>query len=152
MIAPLLALALAAAPADAAEGCDGTPSGTKLTVVVDRVKASEGLMAVTVYPDDAKRFLQHHGQLAVVRRPATAPSTRVCYWVPGPGVYAVIVYQDLNSNLKIDRGVLGAPAEPYGLSNDPPNLMGLPTFGSVRFPVHAPETTIHIPLHAPPHL
>ncbi len=127
--------------------CDGQPSDTRLFISVDRVVRSEGQVAATVYPDDPRRFLAHHGQLAVVRRPSTAPSTQLCLWLPAPGRFEVAVYQDLNSDGRFNRTALGLPAEPYGLSNDPPNLMGLPTFRSVRFPVHAGDNTIHIPLH-----
>lgn len=35
-----------------------------------------------------------------------------------PGRYAVICYQDLNGNERLDFGTFGLPAEPYGLSND----------------------------------
>ena len=107
-------------------------------------------MAATVYPDDPRRFLAHHGQLAVVRRPAAAPSTELCLWLPATGFYEVAVYQDLNSDRRFNRNALGVPTEPYGLSNDPPNLLGLPTFRSVRFPVHEGDNTLRIPLHKPP--
>ena len=127
--------------------CDGQPSDTRLFISVDKVVRTEGQMAATVYPDDPHRFLAHHGQLAVVRRPSAAPSTSLCVWLPAPGRYEVAVYQDLNGDRRFNRTALGLPAEPYGLSNDPPNLLGLPTFRSVQFQVHAGDNTIHIPLH-----
>ena len=127
--------------------CDGQPSDVRLFISVDRVMRTEGQMAATVYPDDPHRFLAHHGQLAVVRRPSAAPSTSLCVWLPAAGRYEVAVYQDLNGDRRFNRTALGLPAEPYGLSNDPPNLLGLPTFRSVQFPVHAGDNTIHIPLH-----
>ncbi len=130
--------------------CDGEPSKVRLFMTVDRIVRSDGLIAATVYPDDHRRFLAHHGQLAVVRRPTATPSTELCIWLPKAGDYEVAVYQDLNSDHRFNRNALGVPTEPYGLSNDPPNLLGLPTFRSVRFPVHEGDNTIHIPLHKPP--
>ncbi len=127
--------------------CDGQPSGVRLFISVDRVARSEGEVAATVYPDDRRRFLAHHGQIAIVRRPSAAPSTALCLWLPAAARYEVAVYQDLNSDHRFNRTALGLPAEPYGLSNDPPNLMGLPTFRSVQFAVHEGDNTIHIPLH-----
>ncbi len=127
--------------------CDGAPSAARLFIFVDRVARPEGQVAATVYPDDPHRFLAHHGQLAVVRRPTATPSTTLCLWLPAPGRYEVAVYQDLNSDGRFNRTRLGLPSEPYGLSNDPPNLMGLPTFRSVQFAVHAGDNSIHIPLH-----
>ena len=142
------AAALLVAQAGAQEvACDGSPSGVRLLISVDRVVRTEGEMTATVYPDDPHRFLAHHGQLAVVRRPSAAPSTELCLWLPAAGRYEVAVYQDLNGDHRFNRTALGLPAEPYGLSNDPPNLMGLPTFRSVQFAVHAGDNTLHIPLH-----
>ena len=144
----LTVVSVAFGHADAQDiACDGQPSGVRLFISVDRVARTEGQVAATIYPDDRRRFLAHHGQLAVVRRPSTAPSTELCLWLPAAGNYEVAVYQDLNSDRRFNRTALGLPAEPYGLSNDPPNLMGLPTFRSVQFPVHAGDNTIHIPLH-----
>jgi uncharacterized protein (DUF2141 family) len=127
--------------------CEGQPSDVRLFISVDRVARTEGQIAATIYPDDPRRFLAHHGQLAVIRRPSTVPSTSLCMWLPAPGRYEVAVYQDLNGDRRFNRTALGFPAEPYGLSNDPPNLLGLPTFRSVQFPVHVGDNTLHIPLH-----
>ena len=144
----VVAAALPGTQAGAQEvACDGAPSGVRLLISVDRVVRTEGEMTATVYPDDPHRFLAHHGQLAVVRRPSAAPSTELCLWLPAAGRYEVAVYQDLNGDHRFNRTALGLPAEPYGLSNDPPNLMGLPTFRSVQFAVHAGDNTLHIPLH-----
>ena len=150
-LAALILASIAPAPLRASAQdtvCDGQPSGVRLFISVDRVVRTEGEMAATVYPDDPHRFLAHHGQLAVVRRPSAAPSTSLCLWLPAAGRYEVAVYQDLNGDHRFNRTALGLPAEPYGLSNDPPNLLGLPTFRSVQFAVHAGDNTIHIPLHS----
>lgn len=140
-----------AGPVLAAETpCDATAPGVRLSVIIDKVQTANGAMAVTVYPDDHRRFLAHHGQIGAVHAAAATPSTTACVQLPSPGFYAVVVYQDLNSDGRFNRNAIGFPTEPYGLSNDPPNLLGLPTFKSVRVAVHAGETTIHVPLHRPP--
>ncbi len=143
---------LATGHAQAMEGpaCDGEPSSVRLFIAVDKVSRAEGQVAATIYPDDPQRFLKHHGQLMVVRRPTEAPTTELCAWLPAAAHYEVAVYQDLNGDGRFNRTRLGLPAEPYGLSNDPPNLLGLPTFRSVRFSVHEGDNTIHIPLHNAP--
>ncbi len=130
--------------------CDDTPAAVHLSIVVDRVMASKGRLAVTVYPDDRRRFLAHHGQVAGLRRPSEAPSTTLCVRLPVAGRYEAVVYQDLNDDGRFNRNLLGLPKEPYGLSNDPPNLLGLPSFKSVQFEVHDGDNTIHIPLHPGP--
>ncbi len=147
-----LTLALrAAATAGAAETpCDGGASAVRLSIVVDKVVEARGEMVATVYPDDRRRFLAHHGQVAGLRRPSEAGSTTLCVRLPAPGLYEAVVYQDLNGDGRFNRNVVGVPKEPYGLSNDPPNLLGLPSFRSVQFAVHAGDNTLHIPLHRSP--
>ena len=138
----------AARPAE--EGaCTGTPSATRLYVTVHGVRASQGLIAVTLYADDPKRFLVKHGSLYVGRVAATAPSTRVCIHVPAPGTYAIAVYHDINGNEKFDRSMLGLPKEAYGFSNNASTFFGLPSFGSVRIAIPRSEMAISVRLKYP---
>lgn len=48
-----------------------------------------------------------------------------------PGVYAVQLFQDLNDNGEMDKGMLG-PKEPYGISTNP-KKMGKPKYEDVSF-------------------
>jgi uncharacterized protein (DUF2141 family) len=123
------------------ESCTGTASDTRLYVDVERVRSSEGLIAVTLYEDKASRFLAKRGSLYVGRVPATAPVTTVCIYVPGPGVYAIAVYHDADADRSFDRTGIGLPDEGYGFSNNPAVLLGLPAFRSVRLSV--PRTDMH---------
>ena len=93
------------------------------------LKSSDGLVAVTVYADDSKRFLAKRGSLYVWRTPAHAPSTRVCVYLPHTGVFALAVYHDRNGNRRFDRNSLGLPAEPGGFSNNPSTFFGLLLLG-----------------------
>jgi len=54
--------------------------------------------------------------------------------IPG-GTYAIEVYQDLNSNGKMDWNVLGLPKEPYGFSRDARPGLSKPDFSRVKFDV-----------------
>ena len=129
-------LLVAAAPQTASpQTCTGRASQTRLYVNVEGIRASEGLIAVTLYNDDASRFLASRGSLYVGRLPARAPSTRVCIHLPHPGTYAIAVYHDADSNRSFNRTSVGLPVEGYGFSNNPPTLFGLPTFNSVRIVV-----------------
>jgi uncharacterized protein (DUF2141 family) len=127
--------------AQAEPDCTGTPSDTRLYVDVERIKSSEGLIAVTLYADDAKRFLAKRGSLYVGRVPARAPATTVCIHVPRPGVYGIAVYHDADADRSFDRNGIGLPKEGYGFSNNPPVLFGLPSFRSVR--LNVPRTDMH---------
>lgn len=142
-------LALAAGHASAAD-CDGTPGdgAAKLTVATSSLKSADGEVAVTVYPDDAKRFLAKGGKLARVRTPAVLPVTPACFWLP-PGAYAVAVYHDENGDHAFARDLLGRPKEGYGFSNDAPANMGLPAFTAVRFKLPAGGRTISVHMRYP---
>lgn len=130
LTAALLALAAQAEPA-----CTGTPSATRLLVQVENVKSSRGLIAVTLYTDVRRKFLAKRGSLYVGRVPARQGRTDVCIHVPKPGIYALAVYHDADSDRGFDRTGLGLPSEGFGFSNNPPTFLGMPNFNSVRISV-----------------
>jgi uncharacterized protein (DUF2141 family) len=150
----LLGLAVAAASPLAGaraqpDSCTGPPGAVRLLVDVQGVRASQGLVAVTLYADDSKKFLAKRGSLYVGRVPARAGTTRVCIYVPQAGTYAVAAYHDADGNRHFNRNALGMPAEAYGFSNNPGTFFGMPRFTSVRIPVRAPESAISIRLKYP---
>ncbi len=117
-----------AAPA----GCIGPASATWLTINVEGVRASQGEVAITFYPDNSRRFLVRNGSLFVARLPAHAGTTHACVFVAAPGVYAIAVYHDANGDHNLNRSGIGFPTEAYGFSNNPTTFVGLPAFRSVR--------------------
>ena len=132
---------LLAAPAAAqTEECTGTPSDTRLFVDVANVKTSSGLIAVTLYGDNRKKFLATRGSLYVGRVPAKAGTTRVCIYLPAPGYYGLAVYHDANGSRRFDKNGIGLPAEAFGFSRNPKTLFGLPSWDSVR--MHVPRTNM----------
>jgi uncharacterized protein (DUF2141 family) len=143
------AMAAAEPNAPAPAGCTGPASKTWLRVIVEGVRDAKGQIAITLYADDPDRFLAHHGSLYVGRAPAVAGSTSSCIFVPKPGVYVVAIYHDENDNGSFDRNSLGLPAEAYGFSNNPPTLLGLPSFRSVRLNVVHSGLAAHIRLTYP---
>lgn len=152
--AAIAACALAAlSPSGAmAQGgdCTGTPTGVKIVVKIDNVRTSQGLMAVTFY-DDERKFLKSGGSIRVLREPARAGGQTICYWVPHPGPYAVVVYQDLNSNHKFGYNLFTGPTEPWGLTSNPPSLsiLNRPTFNQVKFDAHPGENVVQVSLNYP---
>ena len=137
-----------AAPGRAAmqDGCTGPEGPVRLYVNVENVRQAQGLIAVTLYPDDSSRFLARRGSLYVGRVPARTPSTRVCIHLPSTGTYALGVYHDADGNRSFNRTGIGMPAEGYGFSNNPGTLFGLPSFRSVRIAVPRDnmQTTVRI--------
>lgn len=146
----LLALsALACAGRAAAQDCTGPPSATRLLVRVEGVRASQGLIAVTLYADDSRRFLARRGSLYVGRVPARAGTTSACIHLPATGIWALAVYHDANGNRRFDRTGIGLPAEAYGFSNNAPAIFGLPSFRRVRLAVPRTGMTTTVRLRYP---
>ncbi|HEY5711905.1 MAG TPA: DUF2141 domain-containing protein [Allosphingosinicella sp.] len=142
------ALLCAAAPAGA-QDCTGHPGPIRLNVAVSNVRSSDGLIAVTLYPDDSRRFLARRGSLYVGRVPARPGTTHVCIFVPAPGTYALAVYHDADANRHITRTALGLPDEGYGFSNNAPAIFGLPSFARVRIAIPRNNMTTSIRLRYP---
>ena len=136
-----------AVPAHAqGEECVGRPGPVHIWVTVEGLRSADGLVAITVYADDSRKFLAKRGSLYVGRTPAKAPTTRVCVNLPGTGVYALAVYHDRNANRRFDRTSIGLPAEPGGFSNNPSTFLGLPSFSAVRMrvPRSGVSTTVRL--------
>ncbi|WP_348266099.1 aldehyde dehydrogenase family protein [Edaphobacter paludis] len=70
--------------------------------------------------------------------PTNAQNLRIDADLP-PGTYAVSVYEDINSNHKLDHNLIGIPREPVGVSNNPPARFGPPHFDQCSF--HLGETS-----------
>lgn len=134
----------AAPPALADPACAGapTPTASKLVVQVVGVRPAMGEVAITLYPDDRRRFLAKGGKLHRQRVKAQA-SVRACFWLP-QGAYAVAVYHDRDGDRDFDRTLVGLPAEGFGFSNDPETKTGLPPLSAVRFRVGAGERVMPI--------
>ena len=139
----------AAPQAGAPAGCTGPASQTWLNVVINNVRSGDGLIAITLYADNSRKFLVRHGSMYVGRVDATAGTTRACIFVPEPGVYALALYHDANANQSFDRTGFGLPAEGYGFSNNPATLAGLPSFRSVRLNVPRSGLTTRMQMKYP---
>lgn len=143
--------AMSTASADPAPppGCTGTPSATWLNVSAQGLRSGSGLLAITLYADNPRKFLVSRGSLYVGRVNAHVGSTTGCIFVPSPGVYAIALYHDENANQRFDRSGIGLPAEGYGFSNNPGTLAGLPSFRSVRLNVPRSGLTTRIQMKYP---
>jgi uncharacterized protein (DUF2141 family) len=139
----------ATAQAGPPAGCTGRPSQTWLNLTIENVRSGSGLLAITLYADDSRRFLARAGSLYIGRVSARAGTTRACIFVPDTGVYALALYHDENANQSFDRSAVGLPAEGYGFSNNPATLAGLPAFSSVRLNVPRPGLNARIQMRYP---
>jgi uncharacterized protein (DUF2141 family) len=135
-----------AAPAFAQTECTGRPGPIRFWVNVEGVRSAEGLIAVTLYADDSRRFLARRGSLYVGRVPARPGTTRVCIHLPSTGTWAFAVYHDSDSNRSLTRNGIGYPREGFGFSNNPRVMLGIPAFRSVRVsvPRNNMQTTVRL--------
>jgi uncharacterized protein (DUF2141 family) len=146
----LSAVAVPAAAQNANDRCEGVMSAGAVQLVVHNtnIRSASGEVAVTVYPDNPRRFLASGGRLLRVRMPAVAGTTPACFWLQ-PGVYAIATYHDANKNRDFDRTKVGMPAEGYGFSNDAPTRFSLPSFDTVRFSLPPAGRTLRIKMRYP---
>lgn len=94
---------------------------------------------VSVAVCDKERFLKQCAYNASV--PAQAGETVVSVKGVPPGTWAVVAYQDENSNGELDTNFLGIPKEPYGFSRDARSKFGPPGFADAAIEVgEAPVT------------
>jgi uncharacterized protein (DUF2141 family) len=149
-VAALVIAAFAGLPREvrAEPACQGVPSNAKLHLEVQRVRSSLGIMTATLYGDDPARWLKGAGELKVWREAAQAPVTEMCLWLPGPGVYGVVVYHDAKKAGRFVRGTFG-PTQDYGFSRNPHLFLGPPSFNQVKFSAGEGDTTIFIRLKYP---
>jgi len=126
--------------------CENSPTGTKLRIEISDPTAAKGLMSASVYPGNPAVFLKKDGAVKVWTVPTQSPVTSMCIWLPGPGTYAVAVYQDINGNHKFDHNIFKG-IEPFGFSNNPSIGFSAPSFGAAKFHVAGAETTIRVRLN-----
>ena len=100
-----------------------------LTIDLDGIQPGKGKIMIAVY-DSAENFLHH--SLRVLKVPATEATMHVKLEGLAPGNYAISLYQDINSNSKLDSNFLGIPNEPYGFSNNATGSFGPPKFDAAR--------------------
>ena len=138
--------AASAAQAPPQPECAGQAGPVRLNINVEGVRSADGLIAVTVYPDDSSRFLARRGSLYVGRVPARSPTTQLCIYLPSTGIFAFGVYHDADGDRSFDRTGIGLPAEGFGFSNNPRLFLSIPSFRSVRLsvPRNNMSTTIRL--------
>src|SRR5882762_6702801 len=60
------------------------------------------------------------------------------------GVYAVAIYQDVNGNGKLDKGMFGIPSEPFAFSNNFRPKFGGPSFDKCKFDLTKDNLALNI--------
>lgn len=108
-------------------------TGLSIRITVKNVKTSRGIITADLHGDNPDDFLKEI--VGRGRAVAVKGETHVCIPVKKPGLYAIALYHDRNSNLKLDKNFLGIPSEPIGISNNPKFGFGPPKFKDAAFQV-----------------
>ena len=99
-----------------------------LYLEVEGIKKLEGNIGILVFssqegfPKKAENAVLEL-EVKVTSKKMKIPLNGLAY-----GDYAFSVIQDINSNKEMDVNLIGIPKEPYGFSNNPSTLTGIPDF------------------------
>ena len=61
-----------------------------------------------------------------------------------PGIYALSIFHDENSNSKLDKNFLGIPKEGYGFSNNAKAMLSTPSFDEAKFKISTKTINLKI--------
>lgn len=123
---------------------EGTHS---LVIQIRGIDCCQGVLRVALY-NGAEYWLNDHGMVRGQAAPVLGTEQIVEFAGLPPGDYAVALYQDLNSNARLDRFLGMVPREPYGFSGNPAGV-GRPSFNASK--VNVPEVAdIIIEMRPPP--
>lgn len=129
---------------DRQQYCAAAPHSIDLEV--RNVQSDSGVITIDVHDDNPDGFLKPHGLLSRIRTPASPQTTRVCIALESSGIYALAVYHDRDQNHVFDKNWIGLPAEPYGVSNDPPIRLGPPPHHAAAFLVSGASVPVTVTL------
>jgi len=145
-ISAVVSLGTAAwAASGAAQACAAHPFS--ILIAVKNIKDTRGEITVDLHGADPEKFLKSGAKLDRLRVPAEKGEMHICMPVEGAGVFAVAIYQDRDSNAKLNKTWVGLPAEPYGVSRDAPMRLGPPKHKDAAFEVTGPMTPVTVTLN-----
>jgi uncharacterized protein (DUF2141 family) len=122
------------------------PSAHALTISVDNVSNSKGVVGVLVFRS-AQGWPEENGRaFRAVDVPAQPGQVTIVIAGLPDGVYGVVVLHDENKNQRLDRNWFGKPKEQWGMSNNPTARLSAPTFERARFMLEG-DKTIEVLLH-----
>jgi uncharacterized protein (DUF2141 family) len=112
-----------------------------LTLIINNLKSPTAPVIVGAYGSD-NEFPDPKGQLKEYKftpngNQLVAKITNLKF-----GVYALAIYQDVNSNGKIDKNLIGIPTEPYAFSNNYKPKVKAPNFDNCKFEYDSKSNTV----------
>jgi uncharacterized protein (DUF2141 family) len=123
---------------------NASQAASDLTITVTPVSESKGQLMLAVY--DSELSFRKESVRAISQPAVTGDMTVTISKLPH-GTYAVMVFQDLNENGKLDANLMGMPKEPWGGSLQGKTVFGAPGWSDTRFDLSASENAITINLY-----
>lgn len=114
-----------------------------LTLIVTNLASRTGPVIVGVY-NSKNKFPDPKDQLKLYK--FTPDSTTLTAEITDLGfdTYALAIYQDVNSNGKIDKNIIGIPTEPYAFSNNYRPTIKAPAFKNCSFEYNTLKDTVRM--------
>ena len=114
-----------------------------LTIALSEARNDKGRLVVGLFASEAD-FPRQGRALRASKLTLERGNAAVTFRGLEPGVYAIAVLHDENSNSKMDFNFLGMPLEGYGFSNDAPVGFGPPSFEAAAFKLVARRSRVPI--------
>ena len=115
-----------------------------LTVIVEQVRNSDGEIRLAIF-DTPDQFPQGK-KLDGKNVPAKFGVVTAHFNDLSPGIYAVAIHHDENSDKKMNTNFIGWPKEGYGFSNDARVIFSSPVFEAASFDIEFVDKTIRLQL------
>lgn len=111
-----------------------------IEVIVENFKSNYGYLRVHLYNQETSQYFpdKSHKAFKFLLTPIRNNRAKVVFTGLPSGKYAVTIHHDANSNEKMDKNILGMPAEGWGLSTDIIPVFSLPDFEECSFDVSQP--------------
>ena len=122
----------------------GGESRGSLHLELDGFKNNRGQAMIALYANPAGFLKKNKTPFRISTRIIRNGRVRVTLKDLPFKVYALAVYHDENSNGKLDRNMLGIPAEDYGFSNNVRGRFGPPSFQAASFSLAAKNKNLRI--------
>jgi uncharacterized protein (DUF2141 family) len=120
---------------------DTVAARTPLTLIITNLASLTAPVIVGVYGTQNK-FPDPNDQLRVFTFKPHGKSLTAQISSLKFNTYALAIYQDVNSNGKIDKNLIGIPTEPYAFSNNYKPKVKAPSFKNCQFDYDSINNTV----------
>lgn len=110
---------------------------------ISNIRSDKGVCRACLFNNPATFKGQPGQPFRCVAVPVKGQTARAIFTNVPAGTYAMLVFHDANSNLKMDRNFLGLPKEGYGASKNKLPFTSAPSYEENKFGVDG-RTTLQL--------